>query len=395
MQRSPRAHRPRRALIASLALAALALAACGSDDASTSSPAEAADTIAAVDSAADETAGTAAADDTVPVATDTAESIPPDTASDAAADEPAPTIPPGTVLRIGDQGGGLETPLRLAGELDDLPYEVEFATFASGPLVNEAFAADAIDIGIMGDTPALLSYAAGLDTVVVGIRSSDGVAQTLVAAPGSGIETLEDLEGRKVAWATGTSQHGFLLRALDSIGLTQDDVEQVDVPLTDVANVLAGGQADAAVLYEVFRPPYIDEHPGAVELVTLKDFIPSYVYLLAARDVVEDPAKAAAIEDFVARLVRSGQWVDENPDAFIQAYYVEGQKQTPEYGQQAYDSQGFTEWIEPAGQAQVDQQEQADLFYAAGFLPEEVDLGPQFDPEVTSRFTTAIQEAQQ
>ena len=309
----------------------------------------------------------------------------PDTTPDTAAEAPAPTIPAGTVLRVGDQGGGLETPLRLAGELDDVPYEVEFASFASGPLVNEAFAADAIDIGIMGDTPALLSYAAGLDTVVVGIRSSDGVAQTLVAAPGSGIETLDDLEGRKVAWATGTSQHGFVLRALDSVGLTQDDVEQVDVPLTDVANVLAGGQADAAVLYEVFRPPYIDEHPGAVELVTLQDFIPSYVYLLAARDVVEDPAKAAAIEDFVARLVRSGQWVDENPDAFIQAYYVDGQKQTPEYGKQAYDSQGFTEWIEPGGQAQVDQQEQADLFFAAGFLPEQVDLGPQFDPAVTSR----------
>ena len=276
-----------------------------------------------------------------------------------------------------------------------MPYDVEFASFASGPLVNEAFAADAIDIGIMGDTPALLSYAAGLDTVVVGIRSSDGVAQTLVAAPGSGIETLEDLEGRKVAWATGTSQHGFVLRALDSAGLSQDDVEQIDVPLTDVANVLAGGQADAAVLYEVFRPPYIDEHPGAVELVTLQDFIPSYVYLLATRGVVEDPAKAAAIEDFVARLVRSGQWVDENADAFIQAYYVDGQKQTPEYGKQAYDSQGFTEWIEPGGQAQVDQQEQADLFHAAGFLPEPVDLGPQFDPAVTGPFTTAILEAQQ
>jgi len=396
VQRTPRNHLPRRALFATVAVAALVLSACGSDGTSTSSPADAAaDTVAAVDTTADATTGTAASDESATVATadtaDTTESAPADTA----ADEPAPTIPPGTVLRIGDQGGGLETPLRLAGELDDLPYEVEFATFASGPLVNEAFAADAIDVGMMGDTPALLSYAAGLDTVVVGIRSSDGVAQTLVAAPGSGIETLEDLEGRKIAWATGTSQHGFLLRALDSIGLTQDDVDQVDVPLTDVANVLAGGQADAAVLYEVFRPPYIDEHPGAVELVTLKDFIPSYLYLLAARDAAQDPAKAAAIEDFVARLVRSGQWVDANAEAFIQAYYVDGQKQTPEYGQQAYDATGFTEWIEPAGQAQVDQQEQADLFYAAGFLPEQVDLSPQFDPEVTSRFTEAIQEAQQ
>ncbi len=403
MRRSPFVRqRPRTALIATLAVLAIGLAACGSDPSTSAANDPASDEVATT--VATTEAGDAAAESTTP---DTVADSAADTSSDSvadsvagtepasAADEPAPTIPPGTTLRIGDQGGGLETPLKLAGELDAVPYDTEFATFASGPLVNEAFAADAIDIGIMGDTPALLSYAAGLDTVVVGIRSSDGVAQTLVAAPGSGIETLADLKGRKVAWATGTSQHGFVLRALDSIGLTQDDVEQVDVPLTDVANVLAGGQADAAVLYEVFRPPYIDEHPGAVELVTLKDFIPSYTYLLASRKAVEDPAKAAAIEDFVTRLVRSGQWVDENPDAFIQAYYVDGQKQTPEYGKQAYDSQGFTEWIEPAGQAQIDQQEQADLFYEAGFLPEKVDLGPQFDPAVTSRFTTAIQEAQQ
>jgi sulfonate transport system substrate-binding protein len=308
-------------------------------------------------------------------------------------ESPEATIPPGTVLRVGDQGQGLEVPLRLSGELDDLPYEVEFASFASGPLVNEAFAAGAIDLGVMGDTPALLSYAAGLDTYVVGIRASDGVGQTLVARDGSGVETLDDLAGKKIAWTTGTSQHGFVLRVLDSVGLTEDDVTQIDVPITDVANVLAAGQADVAVLYEVFRAPYVAEHPNDIELISLNDFVLNYLYLLGSGDAIEDPAKAAAIEDFVARLARSGVWVDQNQDEFIQAYYVEVQKQTPEYGRQAFDAQGFTEWVEIGGDAQAAQQQQADLFFEAGFLPEQVDLSPQFDPAITSRFTDAIQEA--
>ena len=376
-------HRSRHRRIATAALAAVlafGAAACGSDaDAQPESEAATATQPAATTNEAD--AVDAGSDDTI--------------ASTEPTTPTAPSIPDGITLRVGDQGGGLEIPLRLSGELDDLPYEVEFATFASGPLVNEAFAADAIDVGIMGDTPALLSYAQGLDTVVVGIRASDGVAQTLVARPGSGIETLDDLAGKKVAWATGTNQHGFVLRALDSVGLTADDVEQVDVPLTDVANVLAAEQADAAVLYDVFRPPYIDTHPDAVELVNLQDFTRSYIYVLSRRAVVEESAQSAAIEDFVARLARSGVWVQDNPDEWIQAYYVEGQKQTPEYGRQAHEAQGFTEWVEVGGDALVAQQEQADLFYDAGFLPEQVDLAPQFDPALTARFTNAITEALQ
>jgi sulfonate transport system substrate-binding protein len=301
---------------------------------------------------------------------------------------------PRVTLRAGDQSQLLELPLRLSGELDDLPYDVEFSSFASGPLVNEAFGAGAIDIGPMGDTPALLSFAQGLDTAVVGVRSSDGVAMTLVAAPGSGIETLADLAGRSVAWTTGSNQHGFVLRALESAGLGQADVEQVDVPLVDVANVLAAGSADAAVLYEVYRPPYIDAHPGAVELARLNDFTNSYLYVLARRETLDDPAKAAAIEDFMARVARASTWVAEHPDEWIEAYYVEVQKQTPEYGRQAYEAQGTTTWLPIAGgEAQTAQQEQADLFHRAGLFPDPIDVAPQFDPAVTDRFSQAIAEA--
>src|SRR5947209_3438253 len=50
-------------------------------------------------------------------------------------------VAPGTVLHVGDQGQFLQTLLHTAGYLDSVPYKVEFAQFASGPLVNAAFAA--------------------------------------------------------------------------------------------------------------------------------------------------------------------------------------------------------------------------------------------------------------
>ena len=277
------------------------------------------------------------------------------------------------------------------GELDDLPYEVEFASFASGPLVNEAFAAGAIDIGIMGDTPALLSYASGLDTVVVGIRRA--TASPRRSSPARhGIESLDDFEGKQVAWTTGTNQHGFVLRALDSVGLTQDDVEQVDVPLTDVANVLASDQADAAVLYEVFRPPYIDEHPDAVELVKLQDFIPSYIYLLATRDVVEDPARPRQSTTSWHASPARACGSTSTPTSSSRRTTSTVRSRRPSTGSSPTTPRASRNGSRSAARPRR-QQEQADLFHEAGFLPEPVDLGPQFDPEITEQFTNAIQEA--
>jgi sulfonate transport system substrate-binding protein len=302
-------------------------------------------------------------------------------------------IPPGVKLTIGDQGSGIETPLRLAGQLDDLPYEVEFASFASGPLVNEAIAAGEVDLGAMGDTPALLSYASGLDTIVVAVRVTEGSGASIVAADGSGITSLEDLKGKRIAYATGTNTHGLVLRALDSVGLREDDIEQVDVPLTDLANVLASGQADAAVIYEIFRPAYFGAHPDAVTLVTSNDLVPTYSFLLAPRSSVEDPGKQAALEDFVARIARASTWVKAHPDAWIDAYYVGVQKQTPEAGRAAYEAQGPASWVEVGGQALADQQEQADLLFENHRLPKAVDLSRQFDPQYAIRFSNAITNA--
>lgn len=310
-----------------------------------------------------------------------------------AADTPL-EIPEGVKLRIGDQGSQIESPLRLSGQLEDLPYEVEFASFASGPLVNEAIGAGQIDLGGMGDTPALLSFASGLDTRVVAVRASDGAGAVLVARPGSGIETIEDLEGKKLAYTTGTNTHGFVLRVLEDAGLAEDDIEQVDVPLLDLVNVLNAGDADAAVVYEFFLDAYLQDHPDAIQLVALDDYVPNYSFLLAPLPTVRDPGKLAALEDLVGRLARAAEWVKANEETWIEEFYVKQNKQTPEAARAAYAAQGTATWVEVGGQALQDQVDQARLFHEAGRLPEPVDIAEQFDPDISDRFSNAIKEAQ-
>ena len=156
-----------------------------------------------------------------------------------------------------------------------------------------------------------------------------------MAGADSGITPLADLKGKRIAYTTGTNTHGLVLRALDSAGLGEDDVEQVDVPLTDLANVLGSGEADAAVVYEIFRQGYFDQHPDAVTLIESNDLVPTYLFLLSPRSSVEDPGKLAALEDLVGRIARAADWIKEHPDEWVDAYYVGVQKQKPEAGRAA------------------------------------------------------------
>lgn len=133
-------------------------------------------------------------------------------------------------LRIGDQQQYVEEPLKLSGELSNLPYHVTFDEFGSGPLVNQAFGANAIDVGFMGDTPAMFARAGNLPLTVVAVSATDGPGTTLLARPGSGIHSLADLRGKRIASTRDTAPDGFLLRVLDSQGLTARDVTFVDVP---------------------------------------------------------------------------------------------------------------------------------------------------------------------
>lgn len=67
----------------------------------------------------------------------------------------------------------------------------------------------------------------------------------LVTNGGSGIESVEDLAGKKVAVTRGTDPYIFLLRALADHGLSEDDIETVLLQHADGRNALIGGSVDA------------------------------------------------------------------------------------------------------------------------------------------------------
>lgn len=86
----------------------------------------------------------------------------------------------------------------------------------------------------------------GLETVLV-LDNSNG-ADGLVA--GNGIKKIEDLKGKSVATEYGTIEHFFLLNALESAGLTEDDIDFVNLSISDSAPAFLSETVDAASLWE-------------------------------------------------------------------------------------------------------------------------------------------------
>lgn len=101
-----------------------------------------------------------------------------------------------------------------------------------------------VDFGSTAGAAAVVGRAGGLPIKSVYVYSKPEWT-ALVTQPDSGIETVADLKGKRVAVTRGTDPHIFLLRALADAGLSEDDIETVLLQHPDGYTALVRGQVDA------------------------------------------------------------------------------------------------------------------------------------------------------
>jgi sulfonate transport system substrate-binding protein len=311
----------------------------------------------------------------------------PSTQSDPVANLEA--VPAGTTLRFGDQLDYMKNILAAGGEDQGFPYNVKYASFVGGPPMLQAFQAGAIDAGWVADTPLIFAQAAHQDVVAVAAYETANDVQELIAAPGSNINSWADLKGKKVAYQQGTSLEAVLLEGLDSAGLSLSDIKSVRLPVTQVSAALQSGSVDAGILAPPLDSAYLSSHPGA-KVVDRPNEVPLRLsFVIASKKALNDPAKAAAIRDYVQRLVRATKAIHANPDPWIQKFYVGQYHLSPAAGRQLFDLAGPVTFVSLPGDLVADQQKLADLYYAAHELPSKVDVSAEFD----GRFNDAVQAA--
>jgi sulfonate transport system substrate-binding protein len=127
---------------------------------------------------------------------------------------------------------------------------VKWSSFPASFPMNESFASGEQDIGLMGDAPAIIGRAAGMDTRIIGRASSGPTAVAVVVGKHSPIASPRDLRGRKVATVKGSSAHHLLAIVLRNGGMTTDDIRFVNMSQGDIATALEKGDIDAAAVRE-------------------------------------------------------------------------------------------------------------------------------------------------
>lgn len=189
----------------------------------------------------------------------------------------------------------------------------------AGPAVNEAMISGDLDVAIYGDLPALV-LASKFDGVTFIAMDNSAVQQGIVVQKDSGIETVEDLRGKRVIAETGTTCQKFLISLLESAGLTQADVEEISATTANAQVEFAAGEADAVVLPCMAAYRLIDEKGvGTMLAVAGSDERLDSQYVVSARNdfLEEHPDAAAAI---VRALIRAQAFAAEHPDEIYQLF---------------------------------------------------------------------------
>lgn len=122
--------------------------------------------------------------------------------------------------------------------------EIKWQFFkGAGPAVNEALANRQLDFVYLGDLAAIIGRASGLSTrLLLGSRGSESY---LAATRTSGIKTLADLKGKRVAVYRGTADQLAFDRALQSVGLNERAVRVINLDWNAGKAALAAGRIDA------------------------------------------------------------------------------------------------------------------------------------------------------
>src|SRR3984885_7327982 len=299
----------------------------------------------------------------------------------------------GLVLNLGDQQQEFETLLQSSGALKGASYRVNFVEFDSGPLVDAGFAAHRLDVGEMGDLPASLAVKSGLPVTAIAVSLPVGASEFLLARPG--VTTISQLRGKPVAYTMGTAEQAFALRALHSAGLTQKDVQQVNVTLQELGTALDSGAAYASVVSVEQKVDYEQTHPNAVILASVDTVSPpSYDYLLGDNASLANPAKLAAIDDLLKRVVVAENWEKSHKAQYVTDYYVNVEHQTPAVAKVILAAGGTTDYVPISSAVQSALQQVVALMASAG-AGSDYSVTPLFSTAAEARFAAILKEVPQ
>ncbi len=170
------------------------------------------------------------------------------------------------------------------------------APYANGGVEMDHFAANDVDIGLLGAPPAITKHLnAGVDTVIVGQVNAIGSA--LVVA--EDVTEFSDLIGKTVATpGHATIQFFLLLNYAEQQGVDVSKINVIDMAPKDMRAALEKGTIDAFIAWEPFPAEATVTGFGRI-LVTSQDIWPNHLDCVVAVDRKFAQANPETVERFL------------------------------------------------------------------------------------------------
>ena len=145
--------------------------------------------------------------------------------------------------------------------------EVKQTVFQTVSEVNTALLSKQIDLAWLVATDLLVLAAKAPDLKFIYACDYSGEVDAIVS---HGLNTPADLRGKKIAREDIPYEVVFTNKYLESIGLTDKDVQIVSLPVPDAHAAFIAGKVDAATIYEPFVGKALKGRPGSKVLYTAK-----------------------------------------------------------------------------------------------------------------------------
>lgn len=148
----------------------------------------------------------------------------------------------------------LEKYLPTTGKYENVEYDIQWSSYTSGPPITNKMLADQIDIGLMGDFPAVINLikfqeeGGDVESTFIGTLaySPNGAGNAVVVPKDSEATSLADLKGGTVSVPFGSAAHGMILKALSDNGIDpESDVKLISQAPEVGGSSLRTGQIDA------------------------------------------------------------------------------------------------------------------------------------------------------
>jgi taurine transport system substrate-binding protein len=203
-------------------------------------------------------------------------------------------------------------PYRVAQESKALEkatgYKINWKQFGGGGEVIKAMASGAVQIGEVGSAGIAAAVSRGEPFELFWILDDIGSAEALVVKNGSGINSVKDLKGKKIAMPFNSTTHFHTMVALQQAGVNPADVQILNMRPPEVRAAWQRGDIQATfiwdpVLAEAKKDGKVILTSGKISADTGKATFDGYI-------VNKDWAKAN--KDFMVKFVKVMAAADDN-----------------------------------------------------------------------------------